>query len=51
MPAIHVIVYEQNRKLVVKCELDCYDRAREEWWDYYEAVALTCRAEPDPEFD
>jgi len=50
MPAIRFIVYEQNRKFVVKCESDCYDRAKEKWWDDYEVVALTYRAEPDPGF-
>jgi hypothetical protein len=51
MPAIRVIVYEENRKFGVKCESDCYDRAREEWGDDYEAVTLIYRSEPDPGFD
>lgn len=57
MPAIRVIVYEQNRKFGVKCESDCYGRAGEDWGegeeegDDYEAVAMTYRAEPDPGFD
>ena len=55
MPAIRVIVYEQNRKFGVKWESVCYDRAREEWGgrggDDYEAVALIYRSEPDPGFD
>jgi hypothetical protein len=48
---LSVLLYEENRKFGVKCESDCYDRAREEWRDDYEAVTLIYRSEPDPGFD